>query len=47
MMDNDFSYWKAMHIRYWPAYYILDKKGNIRGIFFGETHEGDRRCKRD
>ena len=45
MVDNDSSYWRAMNNRYWPAYYILDKKGKIRAVFFGETHEGDRRAK--
>jgi len=41
MMDNDFSYWKALKNRYWPAFYIVDKQGVMRGKFFGETHEGD------
>ena len=45
MIDNDSSYWRAMNNRYWPAYYILDKKGNVRATFFGETHEGDNRAK--
>ncbi len=45
MIDNDSSYWRAMNNRYWPAYYIIDKKGKIRAAFFGETHEGDRRAK--
>ena len=41
MIDNDFSYWKAMYNKYWPAYYLIDKKGQVRGIYYGETHEGD------
>ncbi|MFT5426454.1 MAG: thiol-disulfide isomerase/thioredoxin [Gammaproteobacteria bacterium] len=45
MIDNNSSYWRAMNNRYWPAYYILDKKGNVRTTFFGETHEGDNRAK--
>jgi len=45
MIDSDSSYWRAMSNRYWPAYYILDKKGRIRAVFFGETHEGDRRAR--
>lgn len=45
MIDNDFTYWRAMGNRYWPAFYIIGKKGNIRGIFYGETHEGDSRAK--
>ena len=45
MIDNNSSYWRAMSNRYWPAFYILDKKGNIRAAFFGETHEGDNRAR--
>ena len=45
MVDNDSAYWRAMDNRYWPAFYLLDKKGNIRARYFGETHEGDRRAQ--
>lgn len=45
MIDNDFSYWKAMANRYWPAYYLIDKKGVLRAAFVGETHEGDEQAK--
>ena len=44
MMDNDFAYWRSLNNQYWPAYYIVDKQGNIRGAFIGETHEGDPRA---
>lgn len=40
MMDNDFSYWNALKNRYWPAYYVIDRKGNIRGYYVGEMHAG-------
>lgn len=46
MIDNDFSYWQALHNRYWPAFYIIDKRGRLRAIFVGETHEGDAQAKR-
>jgi thiol-disulfide isomerase/thioredoxin len=46
MMDNNKAYWRALRNRYWPAYYIVDKQGNIRDAFIGETHEGDRRAKK-
>ena len=46
MIDNDHSYWRAMNNRYWPAYYIIDKKNAVRAVFVGETHEGDRNAKR-
>ena len=45
MIDNDSSYWRAMRNRYWPAFYVIDKKARIRGVFVGETHKGDRRAR--
>jgi len=45
MIDNDFNYWNAMGNRFWPAFYIIDKSGNVRAIFYGEMHEGDRQAK--
>jgi thiol-disulfide isomerase/thioredoxin len=45
MLDNDFSYWKALGNRYWPAFYLIDKQGKVRGTFVGETHSGDRRAQ--
>jgi thiol-disulfide isomerase/thioredoxin len=45
MVDNDKSYWKAMHNRYWPAYYLIDKQGRKRGVYFGETHSGDKQAR--
>ena len=44
MMDNDFAFWKSMRNRYWPTFYLIDKRGIIRHIFVGETHAGDRRA---
>ena len=41
MMDNDFTYWRSLNNRFWPAFYIIDKKGMVRGNFIGETHKGD------
>lgn len=34
--DNDFATWKAYGNKYWPAFYLIDKQGNIRFKFFGE-----------
>ncbi|MDZ7829129.1 MAG: redoxin family protein [Halofilum sp. (in: g-proteobacteria)] len=45
MIDNDFSYWRALGNRYWPTFYIVDRETRIRGVFIGETHEGDRRAR--
>ena len=44
MIDNDFSYWRAMKNRYWPAFYLVGKRGRVRAVFVGETHEGDRQA---
>jgi len=46
MLDNDYSYWNAMGNRFWPAWYIIDKQGRIRAVFYGETHSGDRQARR-
>ena len=46
MIDNDFSYWRAMGNRYWPSFYLIDKRGVIRAVFLGETHSGSARAKK-
>jgi len=46
VMDNDFTYWKAMNNRYWPSYYLIDKKGNIRHNFIGETHADTKKARK-
>ncbi len=46
MIDNDFSYWRALGNRYWPSYYLIDKRGQIRYRFVGETHAGTPQAKR-
>ncbi len=45
MIDNDHSYWRAIGNRFWPAYYLIDKQGQIREVFIGETHAGDKRAQ--
>ena len=45
MIDNDYGYWKAMRNRAWPAFYLVDRKGNVRARHVGETHDGDRNAK--
>lgn len=45
MLDNDLSYWRALHNRYWPAFYLVDKQGRLRDVFIGETHRGDTRAR--
>jgi thiol-disulfide isomerase/thioredoxin len=43
MLDTDFSYWNAVHNRYWPAFYLIDKSGALREIVIGEIRVGDSR----
>ncbi len=38
-LDNDFATWNAFHNRYWPALYLIDKRGVIRSNHIGELHE--------
>lgn len=45
MIDNDLSYWKAMENRYWPTFYLIDRVGQIRASYIGETHSGDRNAR--
>ena len=44
MIDNDFSYWKALKNRYWPAFYLIDKTGNVRAVYVGEMRVGEKRA---
>lgn len=34
--DNNFATWNAYNNQYWPAEYLVDKKGIIRRTYFGE-----------
>jgi len=43
MIDGDYSYWRAMKNRYWPAFYLIDRDGTIVLGAFGELHRGDKR----
>ena len=45
MIDSDTSYWRAMSNRYWPAFYLIDKDGQVRHVFVGETHKGQKRAQ--
>ena len=35
-IDNDFAAWNRYGNRYWPAMYLIDKKGVIRAVRIGE-----------
>jgi len=36
VQDNNLSTWDAFHNAYWPADYLIDARGHIRYIHFGE-----------
>jgi hypothetical protein len=38
VMDNEFTYWRSLGNRYWPSFYLVDKKGRIRYKYVGEMH---------
>ncbi len=35
-IDNDFVTWQSWHNQYWPAKYLIDKRGHVRYFHFGE-----------
>jgi thiol-disulfide isomerase/thioredoxin len=44
MLDADYSYWNALDNRYWPAFYVIDARGNVAAQAIGEMHIGQRRA---
>jgi hypothetical protein len=34
--DNSFATWKAYYNQYWPAFYLVDSKGQVMRQHFGE-----------
>ncbi|MEA2217131.1 MAG: hypothetical protein QOK19_2692 [Solirubrobacteraceae bacterium] len=34
--DNDYATWNAYSNQYWPAHYLIDAKGQVRYVHFGE-----------
>ncbi len=37
-IDNDHVYWRALESEGWPSVYLVDKRGDIRFRYLGETH---------
>jgi cytochrome c biogenesis protein CcdA/thiol-disulfide isomerase/thioredoxin len=35
-VDNDYGTWGAYHNQYWPAEYLIDRRGHVRHAHFGE-----------
>lgn len=42
-IDNDFDNWNRYRNRYWPALYLIDKRGQIRHTHIGEGGEDETR----
>ena len=38
--DNDYVGWRAFGNRYWPALYLVDRRGRVRAVHAGELHVG-------
>ena len=36
VQDNNYTIWNSYDNRYWPAHYLIDRKGHIRYTHFGE-----------
>src|SRR5256714_10928408 len=39
-LDNDYGTWDAYSNQYWPAEYLLDRRGHLRHFHFGEGEYG-------
>jgi hypothetical protein len=40
VLDNDLKMWDALGNHDWPTIYLVDRKGLIRHVHVGETHQG-------
>src|SRR5207253_9857800 len=39
-LDNAYGTWTAYSNQYWPAEYLIDRRGDIRRVHFGEGEYG-------
>lgn len=44
MLDQDSSYWNALHIQYWPTFCLIGRDGLNYGCVPGEMDKGDARA---
>ena len=35
-LDNGYATWQAYHQQYWPAHYLIDQRGEVRQVHYGE-----------
>ncbi len=45
-MDNDHGYWRSLGNQYWPTFYLVDRKGIVRGRIQGEINIGSREAEK-
>ena len=46
-LDNDYGTWDAYSNQYWPAEYLIDRRGHVRHVHFGEgDYDGTERAIR-
>ena len=45
MIDDDYSYWRALDNHYWPAFYLYDATGALVATHVGELHAGEPRSE--
>lgn len=46
MLDQDSSYWRALHAQYWPTFCLIGRDGLLYACVPGEMHSGDERATR-
>jgi thiol-disulfide isomerase/thioredoxin len=44
MIDDDSSYWRALHVQYWPTFCFIGRDGLLYVCTAGEMHSGDERA---
>ncbi|MFT7664592.1 MAG: thiol-disulfide isomerase/thioredoxin [Planctomycetota bacterium] len=44
-VDESLDYFFALEAPAWPAFYVVDQTGFIRGSWFGEVHDGTMRAR--
>ncbi len=45
VLDSDYTMWDALDNHYWPALYLIDRRGRIRHLKVGEVHVDSREAE--
>ena len=46
MLDQDSSYWRALHAQYWPTFCLIGRDTMLYACVPGEMHAGDERASK-